>query len=145
MESSIKLPRPRVWRTVILLILSVLALSIAGALIYIYSKFDPEESFIFPKCPFHVLTGLECPGCGSQRAIHSLLNGHLADAFRYNALAVIALPYIAGWVALEISSSWTRNGKMKARLTKAMETLYHGTAAWVVLFTVLAFWVIRNL
>ncbi|MDE7397749.1 MAG: DUF2752 domain-containing protein, partial [Muribaculum sp.] len=38
----------------------------------IYAVFDPTLPW-FPKCLFRQLTGLECPGCGSQRAIHALL------------------------------------------------------------------------
>lgn len=42
----------------------------------------------------HVLTGWDCPGCGSQRAIHALLHGDLAGAFGANALLVVLAPFI---------------------------------------------------
>ena len=57
-----------------------------GALLMIYYWFDPSEIELFPKCPFYMLTGLKCPGCGSQRAIHSLLHLDFIGAIRYNLL-----------------------------------------------------------
>ena len=39
-------------------------------------------------------TDIKCPGCGSQRAIHSLLNLDIKSAFGYNPLLVCTLPYI---------------------------------------------------
>jgi hypothetical protein len=45
------------------------------------------------------MTGLQCPGCGSLRAIHQLLHGHFAAAFRLNALLMVSLPFV-GWFGL---------------------------------------------
>ncbi|MCM1109265.1 MAG: DUF2752 domain-containing protein [Clostridium sp.] len=41
-----------------------------------------------------VITGLQCPGCGSQRAVHSLLHADLRAAWGYNALLVAFLPFV---------------------------------------------------
>lgn len=38
------------------------------------------------------MTGLQCPGCGSQRAIHAMLHGQIADAWHYNAAMFFAVP-----------------------------------------------------
>lgn len=43
-------------------------------------------------CPFHAITGLRCPGCGSQRALHALLHGDLSTTFKMNALWILAIP-----------------------------------------------------
>jgi hypothetical protein len=51
---------------------------------------------ILPRCPFHQLTGLCCPGCGSTRALHQLVRGHVLAALRCNLLFVLALPVMAG-------------------------------------------------
>lgn len=64
-------------------------------LIYVYYRYNPENYAWFPKCPFKALTGLDCPGCGSQRAVHALLHGHVDEAFRQNALIPIAIPYLS--------------------------------------------------
>lgn len=44
-----------------------------------------------PKCLFHTLTGLDCPGCGSQRAIHAALNGRFSQAWQFNPALWIGL------------------------------------------------------
>ena len=119
----------------------------------LYLTVDPESSALFPKCPFHLLTGLECPGCGSQRAIHSLLNGKIGQALHYNLLVVIAIPYLGLLAVLEIirhillhanvpdktRSKWT------ALVSKTVSVLYHGRAPWIILSVVLLFWIVRNL
>lgn len=69
------------------------ALAVA-AIIVIYFSFDPQAG-LFPRCPSKILTGLDCPGCGSQRALHALLHGDFIAALRFNALMVAALPFIA--------------------------------------------------
>ncbi len=78
-------------RRVTQLVVGLAALVVAAS---VYFTFDPSHSAWFPKCPFLVLTGYKCPGCGSQRAVHALLTGNLATAWHYNALLVVALPFI---------------------------------------------------
>ncbi len=63
--------------------------------------FDPASSRVFPPCPFHALTGLYCPGCGSLRALHQLLQGHVKEAFALNALMVLFLPFVVYGLAAE--------------------------------------------
>lgn len=54
--------------------------------------FDPARHAFFPACLFHRLTGLNCPGCGAQRAVHELLHGNFLAAARDNALLLLLLP-----------------------------------------------------
>ena len=54
--------------------------------------FNPVEHSFFPKCFFHSLTGLDCPGCGGLRATHQLLHGNFLAALKLNALFVGLLP-----------------------------------------------------
>ena len=131
----------------------VLLAAAISAAVTVYLRYDPETSSFFPKCPFHLLTGLECPGCGSQRAIHSLLNGKIGQALHYNLLVVIAIPYLGLLAVLEIirhillhanvpdktRSKWT------ALVSKTVSVLYHGRAPWIILSVVLLFWIVRNL
>lgn len=54
-----------------------------------------------PECPTHQYLGFYCPGCGSLRSTHHLLNLHFADAWAHNkALVVIGVP-LALWFWLE--------------------------------------------
>jgi hypothetical protein len=66
-----------------------------GAAALLLCLFDPATSGVFPPCPFHALTGLYCPGCGSLRALHQLLHGQLWAALRCNPLMVSAAPFVA--------------------------------------------------
>ncbi|MEZ4740333.1 MAG: DUF2752 domain-containing protein [Flavobacteriales bacterium] len=54
---------------------------------------DPEKGG-FLSCPFRLLTGLLCPGCGSQRALHDLMHLRIAEAFWHNALLVASIPLL---------------------------------------------------
>lgn len=47
----------------------------------------------FIPCIFHEVTGLYCPGCGVTRMILSLLKGDIIQAFYYNQLLFISLPF----------------------------------------------------
>jgi len=66
---------------------------LSGMLILLY-LFNPLTSGIFPPCPFHYLTGMHCPGCGSLRAVHKILHGDLAGALAMNPLLVLSLPLL---------------------------------------------------
>lgn len=70
-----------------------LAAGLLAAICFVYYRFDPSASGFFPRCPFFAMTGYLCPGCGSQRVVHSLLHLDFSAAFRYNAYLVILLPY----------------------------------------------------
>jgi Protein of unknown function (DUF2752) len=61
----------------------VLAIT-AGAVAVGY--FDPTTAGFFPVCPFHALTGLNCPGCGLTRGFHALFHGDVSTALHFNAL-----------------------------------------------------------
>lgn len=66
-----------------------------------YFRFDPMTTSFAPQCIFHRLTGLQCAGCGSQRMIHAMLHGNFQEAFRANALAMVSLPVLAFFVAVD--------------------------------------------
>lgn len=54
-----------------------------------------------PRCWFHYFTGLDCPGCGSQRMVHALLHGDLAAAWHANALLLLISPVLLFMLWLE--------------------------------------------
>jgi len=61
---------------------------------YLYYSYYAGSGDLWSKqCSFHELTGLQCPGCGGQRAFFSLLHVQITDALQYNALLVLGLPF----------------------------------------------------
>src|SRR5712691_4262697 len=65
----------------------------AAALVFLYSH-DPSASHLYPRCIFHALTGLQCPGCGATRALYHLLHGRIVEAMRFNALFIAFSPML---------------------------------------------------
>jgi hypothetical protein len=65
-----------------------------GLALLLLWRVDPALPGFYPPCPVRALTGYHCPGCGSLRALHALLHGEVARAFRQNPLAVALLPLI---------------------------------------------------
>ncbi len=116
--------------------IGIVAVTVAAFFaIYIYAKYDPEKSF-FPRCPFYWATGLKCPGCGSQRAVHQLRHLHIGTALGYNALFVLMVP-----VLLLLLAACLLEGRSPAlrRLT------VHPILGWTFLALILLWWLVRNL
>lgn len=108
-------------------VVRLLAAGAALVLLAAYFIFDPASSAIFPPCPVRKLCGLDCPGCGAQRALHALLHLHIGEAFRFNPLMLASTPFL-----------------LLDRLTSA-GPLRHRNAPWFVLGILILFGVIRNL
>ena len=68
---------------------------LATVLVAVLRVVDPgaADSWL-PGCPFHALTGLYCPGCGTTRALHALLHFDWPTAVTMNPLAAIAIPIL---------------------------------------------------
>ncbi len=101
----------------------------AVAIVVFLALFDPTE-VPAPQCTFRLLTGLECPGCGTQRAIHALLHGRVAEAWGYNAALFVALPLLALYAL------------SPRRLEKV---LYSPAMLWSIAAATAAWWILRNL
>ena len=97
-----------------------------------YYFIDPALHKWVPKCPFMLLTGWKCPGCGSQRVLHALTHGQIVEAFRQNALFIPAMLYV---LAIIVS-----------RRSPAIHNKITGKVAGWILFTVIiVFWITRNI
>jgi hypothetical protein len=68
----------------------------AAIVLYLY---NPTTSGVYPSCPLRAWTGLYCPGCGTLRALHQLLHGHVLRAMEYNPLTVLSIPILGILVA----------------------------------------------
>ena len=78
---------------VIVLILLIL---LAGTLFLYYH--NPKGELMLA-CPVYCLTGYYCPGCGAGRACYALLHGQLYQAFRYNPVLIVLLPWLGLYYA----------------------------------------------
>lgn len=114
-------------------------LILATIFVIVYRNYNPYENIYFPKCPFRQLTGLKCPGCGSQRAIHYLLNFDILNAIKENVILVISIPYILIGLAFDTLK------KPNVKILKWRKILFGQMAIFVILTTIIIFWILRTL
>lgn len=104
-----------------------LTTSVAAAIgALVLYRFEPTPQSLYPSCVFHMLTGLQCPGCGATRAAYHLLHGDIAGAFAFNQLILVLGPFLIA------AAFWPR------LVTKPK-------VAWTLAVVVIAYGVVRNL
>ena len=109
---------------------------IAGAAVLVFLFWiDPSQSKWVPRCFFKFMTGYDCPGCGSQRAIHALLHGRVAEAWHFNALLISALPFILFLLTVTINRD--RWPQLYAKSTS-------NTVIYITLAVILGWTLLRN-
>lgn len=80
------------------------AVGLAGAgLLHFH---DPHDSGAYGYCPFLLLTGRPCPGCGGMRAINDLTRMDVVAAVSSNALAVSFVAVLIGAFLLWLPKRW---------------------------------------
>lgn len=102
----------------------------------IYFFINPYGSQFAPKCIFHLLTGFDCAGCGSQRMLHALLHADFANAWNANPFLLIVSPYLILWIWVETDPDANPN------LHRRMNSL---TTIIIILATALCWTILRNL
>ncbi len=90
---------------------------------------DPMETSWMPQCWWRQLTGTDCPSCGSLRAGHALLHGHVAEAMAYNPFLLAGFPVLGVVTWCEYKS----RHHLEHRVVTAYVVLY------------LSWWLLRNL
>ncbi|WP_167616406.1 DUF2752 domain-containing protein [Maribellus sediminis] len=118
-------------------ILNIILLLLIVGVAVVFFVLDPNKHEIFPKCMFHSLTGAYCPGCGSQRALHSLLHLDIAGVISYNFLFLPAALLIVYHYAHPILN--------KVFNRKLPNLFYMKYTPWVIFTVVIVFWIFRNL
>lgn len=107
---------------------SVVVAAVGAWVLY---TFPPTAYGFYPRCPFRMLTGLQCPGCGTTRALHQLLHGNVGAAFRLNPMLFVLMA-----VALCAVPSLLR-GQQPQFLMKPW-------FAWAAFFVLTSYWIVRN-
>ncbi|MFC3877535.1 DUF2752 domain-containing protein [Winogradskyella maritima] len=118
---------------------TIIHISIAIVLISILSLYffiDPSDTALFPKCPFLSMTNLYCPGCGSQRAVHDILQGNILEGFRHNYLFLL-LGLVLGYQFYIFLKS--RKGQPTENLLRQSKVTRG------ILILVILFWILRNI
>lgn len=116
------------------IITAVAAVAAAVIIIYLW-LFDPVQAPA-PQCTFRRLTGYDCPGCGSQRAIHALLNGDISAAWGYNPFIFFAVPAAAFLLAVEARrQQWPR----------LHHAAFHPATIAAIAAAIIIYWFARNL
>lgn len=109
---------------------------VIGALAWFY-VFDPATVDAFLPCPFQATTGWDCPGCGTQRAIHQLLHGNARAAWEANPFVILILPLfvlaVAQWYARDVLRLDVRQTRMPWPLIVALVAV------------TIIYWIVRNL
>lgn len=111
------------------------AAAAAVAVLAVAYVFDPVGgAFPYPRCLFKMLTGWDCPGCGSARALHALVHGRVAEAWAANPALAVMVPLAAlGFVA-------------EGRGHERMRRLLFSPAAAVMLVVAVIVWtLLRNI
>lgn len=105
----------------------------------VYFIFDPTiPTQWFPKCPFHLLTGLQCPGCGVQRAFHCFLHGNIMDGLAYNYFLIVLIPILL----LVVLSEWYNQ---KHWFDWAYKFTHNNWTVISLVILCLLWWIVRNI
>jgi hypothetical protein len=83
----------------------LLAAAVLGASLLLHLR-DPHRSGSWGYCPWLLLTGTYCPGCGGLRAVNDLTRGDVAGAASSNLLFVGSLPLVAFLWLRWVSDRW---------------------------------------
>lgn len=102
------------------------ALGIA-ALAYIGLNDPHRQGSLFPPCPFRLLTGWYCPGCGGLRMTHDLLHADLPAAVTDNVFLLAGLPMLGVWWL------WRRSRRRPAFTVPVVIAIAVAAAVWTVI------------
>lgn len=112
-----------------------LGLAAIAIFLFFFNPASPANQF-FPKCPFRMITGFQCPGCGSTRACYHLLHLDPITAFKLNPLMVLTLPFIIYGLLGYTKSAVTGQPQRRVFIPPAY--------MWAWLVVMIFFWIFRN-
>ena len=84
---------------------ALVAGAVLGASIILHFR-DPHEGGSWGYCPWLLLTGTFCPGCGGLRAVNDLTRGDLAAAASSDLLFVSVIPLLVFFWGRWFTDRW---------------------------------------
>lgn len=111
-----------------------------AAVCAVYYYVDPNQCALAPKCVVKLATGLDCPGCGFQRALHAFLHGNFRKAIDFNPFLLVGIGTVCLWTISRLFIHKVSDGYAEqrlARLNKGIIYLY--------LFCYFSWFVLRNI
>lgn len=122
-------------RQLVILTTAWLGIAAGAILLFFLNPTGPATHF-FPKCPFRMLTGWQCPGCGTTRGLYQLVHLHPIAAFKLNPLMMLTLPFIVyGLLGFTMSA---------IRGTPQRRIFIPPIYLWGWLALLIFFWIFRN-
>jgi hypothetical protein len=111
--------------------------AVLGASVVLHLR-DPHQSGSYLFCPWLVLTGTYCPGCGGLRAVNDVTRGDLAAAGSSNLLLVGAIPLLVFMWSRWFLDRWRGVRRVVDQRRGVLWASVFGLAS-------LLYWVVRNL
>ena len=112
-------------------------LLLIGVIAFLYFSINPSEIGFFPKCPLYSTTGVYCPGCGSQRAMHDILHLNIKGVIGHNLLFLLGLLIVIYHFIIEGITLFSK--------TKVNNILYHPKTPIILLIIIIIYWILRNI
>lgn len=103
---------------------------------FFFPATDYAPGTLYPKCPFHALTGFHCSGCGSLRTMSCLAKGDIATAWTKNKLTVLLMPFVI-WGFLAYGA---RCFKIPFPVVFVKPVFI-----WLLLAVIILYWILRNI
>lgn len=103
-----------------------------------YYVINPNKTNLALPCLFKLITGLNCTGCGGQRAFHFLLHGEFLQASHYNIL-IYFLPFLL-YVVFASIQMYIFNSK-----NYVIKFIFSNEIGILILMFLIIFTVLRNI
>jgi len=96
-------------------------------------------------CPFKLVTGLPCPGCGMTRSVVTLMHGDLTASLYFHPLGIMLVGLCLGLIVLD-GWVWLRpaiNGAPSKSASWLPERLMRTPAPWAAIAMLALVWLVR--
>lgn len=85
-------------------LINIILSGFGGIIIAIWAvglyEFYPNLNRFFPQCISKYILGIECPSCGAQRAVASILHGNIVESFSLCPFLWITILFVLTYVVL---------------------------------------------